>query len=93
MKNLKTNWLIKHSITVFSCVLIIVLGITALTFADPVTTSIGENISTNSFTATGLTVMNADGGNQHWIGQLGFAPRWSSDGSRFSKSKLQSLSG
>ncbi|MCK5123495.1 MAG: hypothetical protein KAQ87_05125 [Candidatus Pacebacteria bacterium] len=56
MKNLKTNWLIKHSITVFSCVLIIVLGITALTFADPVTTSIGENISTNSFTATGLTV-------------------------------------
>ncbi len=56
MKNLKTNWLIKHSITVLSCVLIIVLGITALTYADPVTTSIGENISTNSLTATGLTV-------------------------------------
>ncbi len=56
MKYLKTNWLIKHSITVFSCVLIIVLGIAALTHADPVTTSIGENISTNSLTATGLTV-------------------------------------
>jgi len=56
MRNLKTNWLIKHSITVFSCVLIIVLGIAALTYADPVTTSIGENISTNSLTATGLTV-------------------------------------
>ena len=56
MNSLKTNWLIKHSITVFSCVLIIVLGIAALTQADPVTTSIGENISTNSLTATGLTV-------------------------------------
>ena len=56
MNSLKTNWFIKHSITVFSCVLIIVLGITALTYADPVTTSIGENISTNSLTTTGLTV-------------------------------------
>ncbi len=50
------RWLIKHSLTVFSCVLIIVLGIAALTYADPVTTTIGENISTNSLTATGLIV-------------------------------------
>ena len=27
--------------------------------------------------------MNADGSGQHWIGQLGFAPRWSPDGSLF----------
>lgn len=50
------KWLIKHSITVFSCVVIIALGITALTYADSVTTTIGENISTNSLTSTGLTV-------------------------------------
>lgn len=49
-------WLFRHSITVFSCVVIIALGITALTYADSVTTTIGENISTNSLTSTGLTV-------------------------------------
>ena len=53
MKNLKTNWLLKHAITVFSCVLIIVLGITFLTHADPVTTTIGENIATNDLSITG----------------------------------------
>jgi len=47
------NWLLRHTITVFSCVLIIALGITALTYADPVTTTIGENISTNDLTVAG----------------------------------------
>ena len=53
MKTLKTNWLIKHTLTVFSCVLIIVLGIATLTYADPVTTTIGENIATNDLSVTG----------------------------------------
>ena len=53
MKNLKTNWLIKHTLTVFSCVLIIVLGIAFLSQADPVTTTIGENIATNDLSVTG----------------------------------------
>jgi len=30
-----------------------------------------------------MWLMNADGSDQHWIGQLGFAPRWSPDGTRF----------
>jgi len=47
------NWLLRHTITVFSCVLIIALGITALTYADPVTTTIGENISTNDLSVAG----------------------------------------
>ena len=53
MKNLKTNWLIKHTLTVFSCVLIIVFGIVFLSQADPVTTTIGENIATNDLSVTG----------------------------------------
>ena len=47
------NWLLRHTITVFSCVLIIALGIAALTYADPVTTTIGENISTNDLSVAG----------------------------------------
>jgi len=53
MKTLKTNWLIKHTLTVFSCVLIIVFGIVFLSQADPVTTTIGENIATNDLSVTG----------------------------------------
>ena len=53
MKNLKTKWLLNYSITVFSCVLIIVFGIAFLTYADPVTTTIGENIATNDLSVTG----------------------------------------
>jgi hypothetical protein len=53
MKNLKKNWLVKHSITVFSCVLIVVLGIAFLSHADPVTTTIGENIATNDLSVAG----------------------------------------
>ena len=53
MKNLKTNWLLRHALTVFSCVLIIVFGIAFLTQADPVTTTIGENIVTNDLSVTG----------------------------------------
>ena len=56
MKNLKTNWFIKHTLTVFSCVLIVVLGIAFLSQADPVTTTIGENIATNDLSVTMLTV-------------------------------------
>ena len=53
MKTLKTNWLIKHTLTVFSCVLIVVLGIAFLSHADPVTTTIGENIATNDLSVSG----------------------------------------
>ena len=30
-----------------------------------------------------MWVMNAGGSDQHWIGELGFAPRWSPDGAHF----------
>ncbi len=53
MKTLKTNWLLKHTLTVFSCVMIIVLGIAFLSHADPVTTTIGENIATNDLSVAG----------------------------------------
>lgn len=53
MKNLKTNWLLKHTLTVFSCVLIVAFGIAFLSHADPVTTTIGENIATNDLSVAG----------------------------------------
>ena len=43
----------RYAITVFSCVMIIVLGVTFLTQANPDPTTIGENISTGNLTASG----------------------------------------
>ncbi len=53
MNNQKTNWLVRHAITVFSCVLIIALGIAFISRAVPVTTTIGENIATNDLSVAG----------------------------------------
>jgi len=53
MKTSKTNWLLKHTFTVFSCVLIVAFGIAFLSHADPVTTTIGENIATNDLSVAG----------------------------------------
>ncbi|HEY5140820.1 MAG TPA: hypothetical protein VIJ25_16120, partial [Methylococcales bacterium] len=47
-------------VTVFCCVAIIVFGITLLTNADPVTTSIGENISTNDLFVAGILDVTGD---------------------------------
>ena len=60
MKTLKTNWLLKHTFTVFSCVMIIVFGIAFLSQADPVTTTIGENIVTNDLSVTGTGTIGGD---------------------------------
>jgi len=46
------NWLLRHTITVFSCVLIIVLGTVFLVHATG-TTTIGEDISTTNLTTSG----------------------------------------
>ncbi|MCE5249414.1 hypothetical protein LLG96_04255 [bacterium] len=48
------KWLLHHAITVFSCVVIIIVGTAAIAYSS---TTIGENISTNNLTAAGdLTV-------------------------------------
>ena len=47
-KNIKKSlqWLLRHALTVFSCVAIIAFGIVILAHSSPGTTTIGENIST-----------------------------------------------
>ena len=54
------HWFSRYTITVFSCVLIIVLGITFLTQANPGFTTIGENISTTDLTASGTISLPND---------------------------------
>ncbi|MCK4553933.1 right-handed parallel beta-helix repeat-containing protein [Candidatus Parcubacteria bacterium] len=59
------QWLICHSITIFSCVLIIALGIAVLTHANPGATTIGENISADGNLTVGG---NATTTGSHYIG-------------------------
>lgn len=47
------NWLLRHTITVGACVLIIALGIVFFVQANPGITTIGENISTTGLTTSG----------------------------------------
>src|SRR4030042_6458067 len=47
------KWFLKHSLTIGSCVLILVLGITSAAWSSPGTTTVGENISTGNLTASG----------------------------------------
>lgn len=47
------QWLFSHALTVFSCAAIISLGIAAIAYSSPGTTTIGENISTTNLTASG----------------------------------------
>ncbi|MDP2983464.1 MAG: metallophosphoesterase, partial [Candidatus Latescibacter sp.] len=61
------QWLLGHALTVFSCVAIIVLGMSAIAYSSTVPTIIGENISTNNLTASGNLEV---GGNATTIGNI-----------------------
>ncbi|MDD3006590.1 MAG: right-handed parallel beta-helix repeat-containing protein [Candidatus Pacebacteria bacterium] len=63
--------------TVFCCVCIIVFGITFLTKADPITTSIGENISTNDLSVGGTITSGSWAGTAIDIAYGGTGQDWS----------------
>ena len=63
--------------TVFCCVCIIVFGIAFLTKADPITTSIGENISTNDLSLSGSVLSGSWAGTAIDIAHGGTGQDWS----------------
>lgn len=67
----------QRGVTVFCCVCIIVFGITLLSKADPITTSIGQDISTNNLSLSGSVTSGTWAGSSIDVAHGGTGQNWS----------------